>query len=104
MTSNYYDSEALRRILQDLTSDDPEFVRSFEADASPPPPPEPAPDEQPLSSLLWISVFISASILALLSMTLGSFGSGMFFAAVAWFSASRWLRGDDERTEESEWP
>jgi len=101
MTSNYYDSEALRKILQDLTSDDPEFVRSFEADASPPPS---TPDEQPLSSLLWISVFISASILALLSMTLGSFGSGMFFAAVAWFSASRWLRGDDERTQESEWP
>ena len=81
-----YDSEALRRILRDLTSDDPEFVRSFEADASPPPS---APDENPDSSLVWISAFISASILGLMSLTLGSFGIAMLFAAVAWYAASR---------------
>lgn len=101
MTSNYYDSEALRRILRDLNSDDPEFVRSFEADASPPPS---APDEEPYSSLVWISVFISASILALLSMTMGSFGIGMIFAAVAWFGASRWFHSPgNEQEHGSEW-
>lgn len=102
MTSNYYDSEALRRILRDLTSDDPEFVRSFEAEASPPPS---APDEQPYSSLVWISVFISASILALMSLALGSFSIGLLFAAVAWFSASRWFHSPgNERDHGSEWP
>ncbi len=99
MTSNFYDSEALRKILRDLTSDDPEFVRSFEADSSRPPS---TPDEQLGISLLWISVFISASILTLLSMTAGSFDIGLLFAALAWFGASRWLRGDNERTHGSE--
>jgi len=96
-----YDSEALRRILRDLTSDDPEFVRSFEAEWPPPS----APDEDPDSSLVWISVFISASFLALMSLTLGSFFIGMLFAAVAWFGASRWFHsGDNERKHGSEWP
>jgi hypothetical protein len=101
MTGDYYDREALRRILRDLNSDDPEFVRSFEADAAPPPS---VPDDEPYSSLVWISVFISASILALLSMTMGSFGIGMIFAAVAWFGASRWFHGTgNEQEDESEW-
>ena len=96
-----YDSEALRRILRDLTSDDPEFVRSFEADAPPPS----VPDENPYSSLAWISVFVSASILALMSLTLGSFGIAMLFAAVAWLGAFRAFRStDDERNHGSEWP
>jgi hypothetical protein len=97
MTSDYYDSEALRRILRDLNSDDPEFVRSFEADASPPPS---APDEQPDSSLVWILVFINALILSLLSLTMGSFGIGMLFAAVAWFGASRWFHSYDNEPEQ----
>ena len=97
-----YDSEALRRILRDLNSDAPEFVRSFEADAWPPPS---APDEYADSSLVWISVFISASVLALMSLTLGSFGIGLLFAAVAWFGASRWFHSDGyERKHRSEWP
>jgi hypothetical protein len=97
-----YDSEALRKILRDLNADDPEFVRSFEAEASPPPSP---PDEQPYSSLVWISVFISASFLALMSLTLGSLGVAMLFAAVAWFGASRWFHSNgDERKHGTEWP
>jgi hypothetical protein len=102
MTSDYYDREALRRILRDLNSDDPEFVRSFEAAASPPPS---APDEYSDSALVWISVFVSASVLALMSLTLGSFGIGMLFAAVAWFGAYRWFHSEDyERKHGSEWP
>ena len=97
-----YDSEALRRILRDLTSDHPEFVRSFEADAWPPPS---APDEYADSSLVWISVFISASFLAVMSLTLGSFGIGMLFAAVAWFGASRWFHSTgNEHKHGSEGP
>ena len=88
--ANYYDREALRRILRDLTSDDPEFVRSFEADASPAPS---APDAYPDSSLVWISVFIGASILALVFLTLGLLGIAMMLAAVAWFAASRGFHG-----------
>ena len=96
-----YDREALRKILRDLTSDDPEFVRSFEADEPPPS----APDENPYSSLGWISVFVSASILALMSLTLGSFGIAMLFAAVAWFGASRGFHSTgNERNHDSEWP
>ena len=102
MTSDYYDREALRRILRDLNSDDPEFVRSFEAETWPPPS---VPHEYTDSSLVWISVFISASVLAFMSLTLGSFGIGMLFAAVAWWGASRWSHSDGyERKHGSEWP
>ena len=100
--ANYYDREALRRILRDLTSDDPEFVRSFEADASPAPS---APDAYPDSSLVWISVFIGASILALVFLTLGLLGIAMMLAAVAWFAASRGLHGTgNERKHGPDWP
>ena len=100
--ANYYDREALRGILRDLTSDDPEFVRSFEADASPAPS---APDAYPDSSLVWISVFIGASILALVFLTLGLLGIAMMLAAVAWFAASRGFHGTgNERKHGPDWP
>lgn len=100
--ANYYDREALRRILRDLTSDDPEFVRSFEADASPA---SSAPDAYPDSSLVWISVFIGASILALVFLTLGLLGIAMMLAAVAWFAASRGFHGTgNERKHGPDWP
>ena len=97
-----YDSEALRKILRDLTSDDPEFVQSFEADAWPPPS---APDENPYSSLVWISTFISASSLALMSLMFGSLGITMLFSAAAWFAAFRWFNiTGDEREHGPERP
>ena len=95
-----YDSEALRRILRDLTSDDPEFVRSFEAEALPQ---SSAPDEHPDSSLLWMSVAITAAILALALLVVGSLGSSMLLAAVTWFAASRAFRSiGNEQKHESE--
>ena len=80
----------------------PEFVRSFEADASPAPS---APDAYPDSSLVWISVFIGASILALVFLTLGLLGIAMMLAAVAWFAASRGFHGTgNERKHGPDWP
>jgi hypothetical protein len=97
-----YDREALRKILRDLTSDDPEFVRSFEADASPP---QSAPDEHSDGSLVWISVFGGASVLALTLLTLGSLFYAMACAALAWFAATRSFNvTGNHREEGSEWP
>lgn len=86
---SHHDREALRKILRDLSSDDPGFVQSFEAD---PLPSESAHDKGPYISLVWIWVFVGASMLALLSLTFRSLGSAMLFAAVAWFAASREFR------------
>jgi hypothetical protein len=96
-----YDSAALRRILQDLRSDDPEFVHSFEAEVLYPA----AADGDSGSSLIWISASVAASILAVVLLMLGSFGSATLLGAAAWFAASRGLPGaDDTAKRRSEWP
>ena len=84
-----YDSEALRRILRDLTCDDPEFVRSFEAEEWPQPSP---PDEHTNNSLIWKSVSITTAVLTLALLALGSLSSAMLLAAVTWFAADRGFR------------
>ena len=81
-----YDSEALRRILRDLTCDDPEFVRSFEAEEWPQPSP---PDEHTNNSLIWKSVAITTAILTLALLALGSLSSAMLLAGVTGFAADR---------------
>ena len=80
-----HDREALRKIHQDVSSEDPDFVQSFEAD---PLPSAPAHDS-PYLALVWIWIFVGASILALLSLTLRSPDSVIVFAALAWYAASR---------------
>lgn len=85
-----YDSEALRRILRDLTCDDPEFVRSFEAEEWPQPSP---PDGHMNNSLIWKSVSITAAVLALALLALGSLSSAILLVAVTWFAADRGFHG-----------
>ncbi len=84
-----YDSEALRRILGDLVSDDPEFVRSFEAGTSTE---RFASRKHPDVSLIWWSVSIGAAILGVAFLMLGSPSGAVLLAAVTGFAGARGFR------------
>lgn len=91
-----YDSEALRRILRDLTCDDPEFVGSFEAETSSQLSP---PDGHTGSSLVWKSVSITAGVVTLALLALGSLTSAMLLAAITGFAAVRGFHSNGNRQE-----
>lgn len=82
-----HDREKLRRIQDDLSSEDPTFVRSFEQGQQPSPP---MGEASPYTATVWIC--IAASLMALVSLTLRSPASAVAFFVVAWVAAAREFR------------
>lgn len=84
-----HDREALRKIHRELSSEDPDFVQSFEADSLSSASPH---GTGPYIALVWIWICVVASILALVSLTMRSPGSAMVFVTLAWYAGYRELR------------
>lgn len=89
-----HDREKLRKIQNDLSAEDPTFVRSFEMN---PPPPRQLQESLPYTAAVW--VFVAASIMAFVSLALGTPSSAVVFFVVAGIAAARELRsfGQDHR-------